>query len=199
VSRWRGVRAAEIIAACIWMGSNRRLERSLFHSVRAEADLRNPVVEWLRGQGLEPYTEVKLGTRRIDAVGFKEGGWFSSERLVGVEFKNDLEEMKRGLDQMTTFASYLSEVWLACTPAMAAEYVSRHANAPNVMHWDPEVLNEKLRRFRFGLLLVMGDDVVPLPGLEAPRSAPADAKRREVLAGLNSMSPVGPNRATRRR
>jgi hypothetical protein len=64
--------------------------------------------------------------------------------------------MKRGLDQMTTFAEYSHEVYMACTPDLAAQYLFKHANARSVRHWDPDVLDNKLERFGFGLLLVAG-------------------------------------------
>ena len=49
--------------------------------------------------------------------------------------------------------------YLACTPAMAAEYLDLHAEARGVKHWDAEVLDRKLYKLGLGLLLVEGTEV----------------------------------------
>ncbi|MGH9895316.1 MAG: hypothetical protein ACREA0_25705, partial [bacterium] len=82
---------------------------------READDLLAPVGAWIREKGLEPYVEVPLGTKRIDVVGYKKGNFFVAERVIGVELKNDLVQMERGLDQMTTFAEFAHATYLACT------------------------------------------------------------------------------------
>jgi len=71
-----------------------------------------------------------------------------------VELKNSEAQLRRGLDQMTAFAEYVNEVWLACTPLMAAEYLHKHTASKTVRRWDPEVLNRKVSEFGSGLLIV---------------------------------------------
>ena len=57
-----------------------------------------------------------------------------------MELKNSEAQLRRGLDQMTAFAEYVNEVWLACTPLMAAEYLHKHTASKTVRRWDPEVV-----------------------------------------------------------
>jgi hypothetical protein len=103
---------------------------------------------------MTPYAEVPCGTKRPDLVGVKKARLLSRGRTVAVELKNSEAQLRRGLDQMTTFAEYVNEVWLACTPLMAAEYLHKHTASKTVRHWDPEVLNRK----RAAPLLVQGFD-----------------------------------------
>ena len=154
-SLWRGVTLPEILAGALWRsGLSDRKAFEVFYNPKKETDLRSPVAAWLAERGLKVYAEVATGTKRPDMIGYKEGGWLSSPRVVMVELKNDVSQLKRGLDQMTTFGEYSNQVYLACSAAMAAEYLDKHASAHSVKHWDPEVLNNKLRAFGFGLLIV---------------------------------------------
>ena len=60
---------------------------------------------------------------------------------------------------MGTFGEYANVVYLACTPAFAAEYLDRNSESRGVPHWDPGVLDRKLKAGGFGLLLVERDAV----------------------------------------
>ncbi|MDC0748992.1 hypothetical protein [Polyangium mundeleinium] len=76
---------------------------------------------------------------------------------------------------------------------MAPKYLDKHANARNVHHWDPEVLNNKLKRFGFGLLLVTGITAEDLhvEELIRPRNnTPNAKKRKELLAELDTCEPL---------
>lgn len=193
-SLWRGVDMPEILAGSIWRSSlTNRDVNAMFSAAKKEADLALPVANWLRNQGLKVYAEVPMGTKRPDLIGFKEGGWLSSTRLVSVELKNECGQLKRGLDQMTTFGEYSRHVYLACTPAMAAEYLNAHASSRSVRHWDPEVLNNKLREFGFGLLLVMSGSGGPFAiEVLGPRERePKAVKVTEVIEVLKTRPPYG--------
>lgn len=187
-SLWRNVEIPEILAASIWRHGPPKVTQVIFGAVKKENDLLKPAGQWLRAKDLKVYDEVPMGTKRVDLAGYKEGGWFSSDQIISIELKNDIEQLKRGLDQMTTFADYSSEVYMACTPAMAATYLDKHAEARNVRHWEPEVLNDKLRKFGFGLLLIDGKDAqVALP---AKQLSPSSKNIKETIEQMKNQRPL---------
>ena len=187
-SLWHGVEPAEVVAASIWRSrlGNRYVMGDLFCAVSKEADLLEPVSAWLEAAGLTAHAEVPMGRCRADVVGHRAAALLGlrSARVVAVELKNDLDQLKRGLDQMVTFRDYAHEVYLACTPALAAEYLDAHAEARGVQRWDPDVLNRKLEQFGFGLLLVEGEDVNA--HLEPKRTDVAKTKLEELEAALRA-------------
>jgi hypothetical protein len=161
-SQWHDEEELEILAGELWLSPNLQagLRAKLWPVVKKEADLLEPVAKHLRSEGFEAYREVPMGRNRIDLLGHKVEGWiFKKDVVVGVELKNELAEFSRGIDQMTTFASYTHEVYLACTPTLAAQYVAAHARARGVKRWDGDVLKNKLERAGIGLLLVEGNRV----------------------------------------
>lgn len=156
-SIWHKVPVHEVLAANVFEAEKlpTTLVANAFSSAKLEEDLLGPAIRWLKDQGYDDvYTEVPMGTKRADVVGYKKGRWFSSEVLVSVELKNEASQLKRALDQLVVFREYSHFVYLACTPFVAAEEVQRHANAKGVKHWDPYVFNSKLESTGFGLLLV---------------------------------------------
>jgi hypothetical protein len=184
-SLWFGVDAAEIVAATIFRDLDSKAVAKAFCAVRQEKLLAKPVAAWLRQEKkVDVFAEVPMGTKRIDVMGHrKDGIVFKSDFVVAVELKNELEQFKRGLDQMTTFSSYANEVYLACTPYLAAEYLSKHADARNVHHWDAGALNSKLEQLGFGLLLVQGVKDITVAEVLPPRGrSPDEKKLKEVLA-----------------
>ncbi|MEO7037383.1 MAG: hypothetical protein ABI548_25735 [Polyangiaceae bacterium] len=63
---------------------------------------------------------------------------------------------------------------------MATEYLDHHAKAHSVKHWDPNVLNNKLRPFGFGLLLVSSPTFVS--GIIDPTDrSPSREKLQETI------------------
>jgi hypothetical protein len=192
-SRWYDVHPAEVFAASIYRSDlpERFVLNEIFSDVRREADLAAPVTKWLVSKGYNAYSEVPMGTKRIDLLGYKKGllGHRMKARflglgshLIGVELKNEHAQMARGLDQMTTFREYVDAMYLACTPAMAAEYLARHADGKKVLRYDPDVLKRKLESFGFGLLIVEGDAVFEVT---APKeSAPGMARMQEVKEAI---------------
>lgn len=189
-SIWRDVPAPEVLAASIYRCSrlSNRYVLNLFGDARTEAELLEPVAGWIEDQGLVPYDEVPLGRGRADVVGFRKAGLLKSARVVAVELKNDLDQLKRGLDQMTTFSEYSHATYLACVPALAAEFLDSHAEGRGVRRWDADVLTRKVESFGFGLLLVEGDDVSEI--VEPKPHAVAKDKLAEVVAHLATREPV---------
>jgi hypothetical protein len=173
----------EVLSATIYSSEvPKTIKAVLWPAVKKEADLLAPVARYYGESKFEVYAEVPMGRNRIDLLAFRESGWFRSARLDGIELKNEVGQLKRGLDQMATFAAYTMRVFLACTPAMAAEYLIQHAKASNVKRWDSKLLHAKLERAGFGLMLVEGQQVTEVL---APREAePSSAKIDEIAEHL---------------
>lgn len=182
-SRWYQVPKLEVLAAAIFDSDlPKRHVLQLFSDQKTEAALCPPVTRYLAAKGYSVYDEVPMGTKRADVVGLKEGGWFSSVEAVAVELKNELSQLSRGLDQMTTFAEHSNKVYLACTPSLAAQYLQKHAEGRSTKGWDPTVLRKKLDHFGFGLLLVEGDEVTEV---QQPRSR-ANQRLDELVMALKT-------------
>lgn len=184
-SLYYGVEPPEIIAAHMLQLTDRKGIPIVFSPVKKEADLLAPIAAWLSKQSnFDVFKEVPMGTKRVDVLGYRKGGFFRSELAVAVELKNEIEQLKRGLDQMTTFCEYAHRVYLACTPFMAAEYLAKHAKAKNVQHWDPEVLNNKLRKIGLGLLIVRNENVEEV--IAPKETTPNGKKFKEILSELST-------------
>lgn len=188
ISRWHKVDPYEVLAANIYEAEKlpSTLVKTAFSCVKAEKDLATPVMRWLKQAGFDDvYKEVPMGTKRADVLGYKKGGFFRSELLVAIELKNEGNQMKRALDQLVVFREYSHQVYLACTPFVAAEEVQRHADGKGVKHWDAGVFDRKLIDTGFGLLLVEGDQVTDHIG---PRASNPNASKiveiKEQLAKL---------------
>lgn len=172
-SVWYQVPTGEVLAASLYRGLISRdspswrkagkLVRAAFAPVRMEADLNRAVIAWLRARDLDVRAEVPMGSRRADFAGLRVAkrllGLMSELEVIAVENKNDLAQMKRGLDQLATFQDYSTCAYLACTPFLAAQFLDRHAEAPKVRHWDADVLRRRLGSIGAGLLIVEDDAV----------------------------------------
>ena len=178
-SQWHDVHQLEILAAHIFQSNMpEKFVAELFADVKTEAALKSPVTAWLRGKDMHVFDEVPMGTCRADLFGYKKGGFFSSSELIAVELKNDVGQLRRGLDQMTSYGDYAHKVYLACTPFLAANYLATHAGGAKVKRWDGDVLNRKLGQIGAGLLLVEGGEVFEYV---TPRARKPDAKKWEEI------------------
>ena len=181
-SFWYRVPPREILAASIWrMGGDllsQRVVSDKFYEVAREEDLRRPVARWLHARGDEPYMEIQLGRRRIDVLGYNK----RRSRLTAVELKNSDEEFRRGPDQMGSFAEYAHAVYLACTPAFAADYLERNAEHRAVNHWDPTLLDRKLKQGGFGLIIVERDTVFEV--IRPVEQTPSPERVAKIVTGL---------------
>jgi hypothetical protein len=181
-SVWFRVPRREILAASIWRcGSeslNRRVILDKFYEVAREEDLRRPVARWLQERGDEPYMEIQLGRRRIDVLGHNK----RRPRLTAVELKNSDEKFRRGPDRMGSFAQYAHAVYLACTPAFAADYLDRNAEHRAARHWDPTLLDRNLKQGGFGLLIVERDTVCEV--IKPVEQDPSPERVSKIISGL---------------
>lgn len=188
ISIWYGVHAHEILAAAIWTAENlsRRVIKDKFYSVSCEEDLRRPIARWLEARNEEAYMEIQLGRRRIDVLGYtKRDGVI---RLTAVELKDTDEEFRRGPDQMGSFAEYAHTVYLACTPAFAADYLERNAVHRSVNRWDASILDRKLKQGGFGLLIVERDKVFEV--IKPVEQSPSDAWVAKVVSKLPALHKI---------
>jgi len=179
-SRWHRTDVTEIVAASIAESKLAAQHKAtVFPSARREAELTGPVVNWLRTKCDSVYEEVPMGTSRADVVGYRPpfsifGAPLTVPTVVTVELKNQLGQLTRGLDQMTTYRDYSTSVYLACTPRLAVDYLKKHANSPGIRRWEPDALEHKLKSFGFGLLLIEGEEVTEV---RPPKSRVVDSER----------------------
>ena len=87
---------------------------------------------------------------------------------------------------MGSFAEYAHTVYLACTPAFAADYLERNADHRAVNHWDPTLLDRKLKLGGFGLLIVERDAVFEL--ITPVEREPALERVNRVIGGLKAFN-----------
>ena len=112
-------------------------------------------------------------------------------RTVAVELKNTQSMMKKGFHQLLTYKDYAHQVYLACTPELAFNYLMSNARAPSVNHWDSDLLTRQLNDTKCGLLLVEGWDVFEIQ--RAPLLAPS--KMTDILPRLTDKLRVGRDKA----
>jgi len=186
-SYWYGTCPHEIIAASIWRMRgyylSERVVRDKFCDVAREEDLMRPVARWLQARGDTPYMEIQLGRRRIDVLGYN-----NKNRLTAIELKNSDEQFRRGPDQMATFAEYAHVVYLACTPAFAAEYLERNAENRSVNRWDATLLDRKLKQGGFGLLIVERDHVFEV--IKPVEQNPSEERVRRIIHSLPALHKI---------
>ena len=184
-SLWRDVPVPYVLAASIQRSDlPDKIVYKIFSDVKKESALCKPVTDWYSAKGYAVHEEVPLGACRADLVCIKEGGWLSNKEIVAIELKNDLGEMRRALDQMTTYRDYAHRVYFACTPWLAADYLLQHAEGLKVKHYDHELLDRRLKELNFGLLLVEGNEVYE--HLEAPTREPGTRKLEELTLALTA-------------
>jgi len=190
-SKFRDINAAEVFAAHLHAATlpgNTRAE--IFGRVNVESLLLPPVSAWLRAKELDVLSEVPLGANKADVVGYRNKTFWVEEKLVAIELKNTLDELDRGFAQLSTYCDYAHEVYLACTPDLAAQFLWRHARAPNVMRWEPKLLDARLKALGCGLLLVEGAEVVAVLNgkTREPKKGPA-GEARSAIARLTDAQP----------
>lgn len=193
-SLWHGVPAPEVLAASIF-GAPALADGtapSLFSHVARQTDLMRPVIHWLKGSGLTPRTELPLGNESLDVVGYRKGELLAGPHIIGLAVKNDLGALHHALNQMAVFQTYTHAMYLACTPALAAEYLAAQAAAANPPRWDGEALRRRLRESGFGLVLVEGDAVSQaLPARERPLTKERLGELAALLREAERRSPPG--------
>jgi hypothetical protein len=157
-SLWFEVPAGEILAASIFKAKSLAapIVDDLWKRVPTVQQIAGPLALWVNMAGLTPHAGRVPGMGRPNIIGYRGGSFVSGGRVVGVEAINDADELGHALDEAKS-ARELSASYLACTPAVVAEFLwARTAVAPR---WEADAVRSKLQAAGFGLLLVEGDAV----------------------------------------
>jgi hypothetical protein len=160
-SVWFGAAPGEVLAAGIF--NLRKLHDdaagTLFSDVADKNDLAPAIRMWLNVMGFVEYKDAPDGLPKVDVLAYQAGRLMTKPRIVGIELHNDLSELEPALARMNVVAPYTNVMYLACTPAFAAEFLLANANAPNAERWNPSALRDKLAALGFGLFIVEGEAV----------------------------------------
>jgi hypothetical protein len=189
-SMWHDVAAPEILAASIFKSHARigACVDDLFGRVRRVQDLAAPLVAWLKLADLTPYEGNVPGFGVGNVIGYRGGHSMSAVRLVGIEATNDAADLERALEEMKTAKHSTHASYVACTPAVAAEFLWTQAAAPGAHRWDAEALRRRLQASACGLLLVEGDAVSH--ALPAKERRPDVAKLAELSAAIRRTNTI---------
>ncbi len=160
-SIWFEVPAAEVLAASIFKakGMDEAIVNDLFRAVPRVQDLSAPLVGWMDLAGLTPHQGGVPGTGAANIIGYRGGAFVSAPRVVGILAINDARQLERTLAEAAPSSELTHASYVACTPALAAEFLWAQADAPGASRWDAEALGRRLRKAGYGLLLVEGDAV----------------------------------------
>jgi len=160
-SVWHAVPAPEILAASIFRARERTggIVDALFSPVARVQDLAAPLVGWLNLASMRSFQGGVPGLGRANIVGYRGGQFLARTRIVGIEAINDVGQLERALDEMKGSEAHTHASYVACTPALAAEFLWAQATASTVPRWDAEALRRRLTDCGCGLLLVEGDAV----------------------------------------
>ena len=184
---WSDVPAPEILAAAIFragLGAPGP-SRDLFSPAAHERDVAKAARSWLESAGFALFEDLPRGLP-VDAVGYQKG-LLSGVRVVGVAIKNDVASLEAALVGLPSLARYLSSAYVACTPALAAAYLSARAAASTPPRWDPQAFDRRLGAAGVGLLVVEGDAIAEV---KLPKHRALDLKAIEdVMAALRQRPP----------
>jgi len=182
-SIWHGAAPAEVLAAAMFSAreASGGAAKILFSDVARKEDLAPPIAMWLNVMGFKQYEGFPPGFPRVDVVAYQVGRLMTTPRVLGIELQNDLSELEPTLSRMSGVAMYTHATYLACTPALAAEFVVARAKDPRVERWDRAAFRDKLALLGFGLLLVEGDAVSESL---APKERKPDLAKIKELLGL---------------
>ncbi len=187
-SLWYGVPAPEILAASIFRAKKLAggIVDDLFRRVPRIQDLVLPLVDWLKLADLTPYEGGAAATGRASILGYRRAGFASGARIVGIEAVTDESQLDRALEAMSVSRAHTHATYLACTPALAAAFLSAQAAAPGASRWDAKAIHRRLQASGCGLLLVEGDAIAQAL---LPRERKLDtAKLVEIAAAISSRS-----------
>jgi hypothetical protein len=185
---WSDVPAPEILAAAILRAGLAAPgpSRELFRPAARERDVVKPALTWLEGAGFTLLQDLPRGLP-VDAVGYQKGA-LSGLRVVGFAIKNDLAALEAALAGLPALTRYLSAMYVACTPALAAAYLSARAGESAPPRWDPQALERKLDAAGIGLLLIEGDASAEA---KLPKQRTVSAKAVEDIVSALRARPSG--------
>ncbi len=182
-SVWFGAAPGEVLAAGIF--NLRKLHDAaagaLFSDVADKNDLGPAIRMWLNVMGFVEYKDAPAELPKVDVLAYQAGRLMTKPRIVGIELHNDVNDLEPALARMHVVAPYTNVMYLACTPAFAAEFLLASGNAPGATRWNPAALRLKLAALGFGLFIVEGEAVSESL---APRERQLDLKT--VMSFINA-------------
>ena len=160
-SLWYEVPAPEVLAASLFKARTFAPAAidELFARVTRVQDLAAPLVAWLNLAGLTPYQGGAPGTGRANIVGYRGGAFMAGARIVGIEATNDVGQLDSALDEKKASREQTHASYIACTPALAAEFLWAQSSQAGNASWDAAALLRRLQASGCGLLLIEGDAV----------------------------------------
>ena len=188
-SLWYEVAVPEVLAASIFRA--KKLQGppvdNLFRRISDVHELSAPLATWLDLAGLTAHPGTAPGLGRANLIGYRGRSMIGGGHVVGIEAINDVDELGRALHEPKRARDNLTASYLACTPALTAEFL--WARTAISARWEKDALVQKAQAGGFGLLLVEGDGVsqavLPLQRKVAP------AKLAAITSALFSAKPRG--------
>ena len=187
-SRWYEVAAPEVLAASIFRAKKLQgpFVDGLFKRAARVQDLAAPLATWLDLAGLTAHPGSAPGLGRANLIGYRGRSMIGGGHVVGIEATNDVNELGRALEEPRRERDNLTASYLACTPALVAEFLWARSGAST--RWEADALRQKAQAGGFGLLLVEGDGVSQAL---LPQERKVDpAKLAAITSALYSSRPV---------
>jgi hypothetical protein len=189
-SLWFEVPPPEVLAASIFRAKKLagRIVDDLWKRVARVQDLSPALTGWLHIGGFEAFAGGVPAAGGANLIGYRGGGMIAAPRAFGIEATNDAAELERALEAMTAARVYTNVSYIACTPALIAEYLwARSTVSPR---WEAEALGQKMRAAGYGLLLVEGDAVAQ--AILPQERKPDKEKLAEIAKGVMTNDPRRP-------
>lgn len=185
--RWFEVAPPEVLAASIFRAQRLggAVVDELWKRAATVQDLSAALGGWLRIGGFEVFPGGAPAAGRANLIGYRGGGMIATPRAFGIEATNDAAELDRAVEAMKTARVYTSVSYIACTPALYAEYL--WARAAVTPRWEAEAFGQKLRAAGYGLLLVEGEAVAQ--AVLPQERKPDKAKLAELASAIMSNDP----------
>lgn len=125
-----------------------------------ETELNALCREWLRARVAVIRSGQQLGRPHWRLLGYASADYIVPEQLVSAIAPCTSGQMlDADLHQLARDSTFAHEVYLACSPATALDYLQLRAQSGRPLRWDTSVLDRRLRHLGFGLLLVEREDV----------------------------------------
>jgi hypothetical protein len=188
-SLWYEVAAPEVLTASIFRAKKLQgpAVDELFKRVASVQPLAAPLATWLDLSGLTAYPGRAPGLGRANLIGYRGRSMIGGGHVVGIEATNDVNELGRALDEPKRSRDNLTASYLACTPALVAEFL--WARTAISARWEADALRQKAQAGGLGLLLIEGDAV---SRVILPQESKLDAaKLAAITSALYAAKPGG--------
>ena len=148
---------------------NKKLLFQILNEPSSEKDLRRPIANWLKNSGYVYDFEVPLpGSKRkryIDVVGYKKGGFLSSDRILAFELKSAMTRnaIDSAFSQAKDYLDCSDAVYVVVTPYM---YLKYH-----------DVLKDKVEKYDGTIGLIVADKSKVLAKIHEPEETKTNKQK----------------------